>query len=154
MQPVLSARPARSRTRAAVYLLLRRGNQILLARRLNTGFQDGNYSLVAGHVEEGESITAAALREAREEVGITLAAADLTFVHAMHRASADDLIYYDFFFTLEHWQGEIVNCEPEKCDDLRWFPLDALPVNTVAYVRAVISQFVPAGQSFSEYGWE
>lgn len=143
----------RPRTRAAVYLLLRQKKQILLARRCHTGFQDGNYSLVAGHVEEGEPVTAALRREVQEEIGITLAESDLTFVHVMQRTSDDELIYYDFFFAAERWQGEIRNCEPDRCDDLRWFSLDELPVNLVAYVRAVITQHLVTGQRFSESGW-
>ncbi|MGB1592331.1 MAG: NUDIX domain-containing protein, partial [Promethearchaeia archaeon] len=37
--------------------------QVLLSRRLNTGFRDGQWGLPAGHVNPGESITAAAVRE-------------------------------------------------------------------------------------------
>ena len=57
----------------AVHIFLLRGDSVLLLRRSNTGFEDGRLSVVAGHVEPGESVTAAAIREAREEVGIDLA---------------------------------------------------------------------------------
>ena len=39
----------------AVHLILIENNKILLQRRYNTGYEDGNYSVVAGHVEENES---------------------------------------------------------------------------------------------------
>jgi 8-oxo-dGTP diphosphatase len=143
----------RAEMRAAVYLILQSQDQTLLARRCNTGYQDGNYSLVAGHVESGESVTEALIREAREEVGITVAVQDLEFVHLLHRRAEDDLTYFDFFFVAHRWQGEVTNCEPHKCDDLRWFPLAALPANLIAYVRDVLTHFQLNGDKFSEYGW-
>ncbi|NQY54774.1 MAG: NUDIX domain-containing protein, partial [Campylobacteraceae bacterium] len=56
----------------ASYLILIRQNKILLLRRHNTGYQDGQYSTIAGHVEEGESFSQCIIREAKEEAGITL----------------------------------------------------------------------------------
>jgi len=43
--------------------------EILLHQRKNTGFFDGHFSLVAGHMEDGETIITAAIREAQEEIG-------------------------------------------------------------------------------------
>nr|HMN30782.1 NUDIX domain-containing protein [Caldilineaceae bacterium] len=138
--------------RAAVYLILRQEEQVLLARRYHTGFQDGNYSLVSGHVELGESLTSAMVREAYEEAGITLLSSQEEFVHLLHRKSDDDLIYFDFFFVAHEWTGTVVNCEPDRCDDLRWFPISALPVNMVGYVRDVLSTLAD-GTRLSESGW-
>jgi 8-oxo-dGTP diphosphatase len=143
----------RATMRAAVYLILRRGEQVLLARRCNTGFQDGNYSLVAGHVEANEPVTQALLREAREEAGITLSPHAVEFVHLLHRKSDDDLVYFDFFFVAHQWDGDVVNCEPDKCDDLRWFALTGLPPNMVVYVRDVLTRMIAEEQKYSEYGW-
>ena len=56
----------------AVHVFLLRDDAVLLVRRCNTGFEDGKLSVVAGHVEPGESVTQAALRETSEEVGVTL----------------------------------------------------------------------------------
>ena len=55
-----------------VHVLLERGGEVLLMRRAGTGFFDGLYSLPGGHVEEGESLRATAVREMREELGIEL----------------------------------------------------------------------------------
>ena len=41
----------------AVYLVLLRDEQVLMLRRHNTGYEDGNYSVIAGHVERDERFT-------------------------------------------------------------------------------------------------
>ena len=111
----------------AVYLFLFRDGQVLMLRRHNTGYEDGSYSVIAGHVERDERITQALVREALEEAGVRLYEEDIRFLHVMQRTNPDGLIYVDFFFAAERWQGEVLNREPSKCDDLRWFRLTDLP---------------------------
>ena len=53
----------------ASYLVLIDNSKILLSKRHNTGFMDGYYSFVAGHVEKGESYSGTIIREAFEEAG-------------------------------------------------------------------------------------
>ncbi|KKT86389.1 MAG: NUDIX hydrolase, partial [Microgenomates group bacterium GW2011_GWA1_Microgenomates_45_10] len=62
----------RHRIIPASYVILQRENKILLQRRYNTGYEDGNYSFVSGHVEQGESYINAIIREAKEEAGVEL----------------------------------------------------------------------------------
>ena len=138
----------------AAYLLLLRDGQVLLLRRYNTGYEDGNYSVIAGHVDPGERVTQALIREAAEEAGIQLDEEDVHFVHAIHRQGTDGRVYLDFFFLAEHWQGQVHNCEPSKCDDLQWFPLAALPTNTIPHVRAVLETLHTQTPRFSEHGWD
>lgn len=135
----------------AVHLFFLRDEHILLLRRFNTGYEDGNYSVVAGHVEAGETVTQAVVREAAEEVGVTLAPQDIQVVHVMNRKSEDERI--DFFVLVPRWSGDITNTEPHKCDQLAWFPLASLPPNTIPYVRAALERY-QAGGYYSEFGWE
>jgi ADP-ribose pyrophosphatase YjhB (NUDIX family) len=137
----------------AVYLVLLEGERVLLLRRANTGFEDGNYSLIAGHVEVGESAMAAMVREAREEAGITLAVDDLQYAHTQHRRSAAGRIYFDIYFTARRWGGEPKNVEPAKCDDMRWFARTGLPDNLTPFVRLVLAEHLPRGSAYSEWGW-
>lgn len=136
--------------KSAVHLFFLRDGQILLLRRYNTGYQDGNYSVVAGHLNGGEKVVDAAAREAQEEVGVTLQAGDIQVAGVMHRVSDDERI--DFFVAIEGWQGKVHNMEPEKCDDLRFFPLDALPPNTIPYVRQAIENYRNSVW-FDSFGW-
>ncbi len=133
-----------------MHLFLLRGDAVLLARRCNTGYEDGNYSVVAGHLDGGEEVIAAAIREAREEASITIAPADVRVVGVMHRKSDDERV--DFFCTATRWSGAIENAEPHKCDALAWFSLDDLPDNMVPYVRRALETY-RCGQWFESFGW-
>jgi 8-oxo-dGTP diphosphatase len=140
----------RFRLRAAIHLFLLRGEAILLLRRFNTGYEDGNYSVIADHLDGDEEVATAALCEAREEAGITISPDDLTVVGVMHRREADERI--DFFLAASLWTGKIANKEPDKCDALAWFPLDHLPANVVPYVRRTLDNY-RHGRWFDSYGW-
>jgi 8-oxo-dGTP diphosphatase len=129
------------------------GRQVLLQLREGTGYMDGHWAAaVAGHVEKGESVYEAAAREALEEVGVT--GLDLTAVCAMQRTQRgpsghaepiDERV--DYFFVATSWSGEPQILEPQKCADLRWFPLDDLPDPVVPHelevLRALRSGQVP-----------
>jgi len=139
----------------AVYLVLRRGDTILLARRVNTGYEDGKYGMVAGHVDRDEPLRTAMVREAWEEAGIKLQEDDLHLVHVMHRKSlvagaADERI--DFYFAADIFSGEPQIMEPEKCDDMEWFHLGGLPENLTPEVAAAL-EAMKDSENFSEFGW-
>jgi len=141
----------RFRVVVAVHLLLLRGEEVLLLRRANTGYEDGNYSLVAGHLDGNETARQAMVREGFEEAGIQVAPADLRFVHVMHRkeaVEADERI--DLFFAATRWQGEPEIGESEKCSELLWSPLSALPTNMVPYVRAALGHYRQQ-QAYAEF---
>ena len=135
----------------AGYLFLIEDNKILLQRRHNTGFMDGFYGVPLGHLDGNETATQGAEREFKEEIGIDINPKDLEVVHVMHRKAASDE-RIDFFMTTKGYKGEIKNCEPHKCDDLSWFPLDTLPENTVDYVRVAIEAY-RRNELYSEFGW-
>lgn len=126
----------------AAYVLLLRDNEVLLQLRQNTGYRDGYWAAAAaGHVEKGESVLAAACREAAEEVGVEIAPDGLLPVAAMHRTGGNGQAIderVDFFFTCRRWAGEPRLMEPAKAADLRWFPLDALPEPVVPHELYVL----------------
>jgi 8-oxo-dGTP diphosphatase len=140
----------RFRAKVAVHVFLVREGSVLLLRRANTGYEDGNYSVPAGHLDGDESATSAAAREALEETGVVIDTATLRFVGLMHRKSNDERI--DFFFESTVWSGVVANTEPEKCEELAWYSFDNLPPNVVPYVRRAIENY-RAGIVFEEFGW-
>jgi mutator protein MutT len=139
----------------ASYLFLEKENKILLLRRYNTKYEDGKYSMIAGHVDPGETFSQCIVREAKEEAGIFIAPEDITVAHIMQRNSQKPINNerIDVFFTVKKWTGEIQNKEPQKCDDLSWFDINNLPENTIPYIKHVIT-CISNNVFYSEYGWE
>jgi 8-oxo-dGTP diphosphatase len=135
---------------ATIHLFFFREDQVLLIRRFNTGFADGQYSVPAGHLDGGETVIAAAAREAEEEVGVLLDAECIHFSQVMHRKDGDERV--DFFVNVSQWTGEPVNAEPDKSDDIRWVDVDALPGNTIPYIRRALDNH-RKGIKFDEFGW-
>ncbi len=138
----------RARFPVTVHLFFFREDQILLLRRFNTGFRDGEYSVPAGHLEGGETVMEAAAREGAEEAGVRIQLSGMTFSTVMHRIEDEERV--DFFVVVDQWEGEPFNAEPDKCDDLRWVNVDALPINTVPYVRQALANH-RNGVPFDEY---
>jgi mutator protein MutT len=125
-------------SRLAVFVVVRNDKgEILLEQRANTGYLDGYWDFPSGHVEYGESIRDAALRELLEEVGITAQPSDLKLIHIDQFFM--DTEYVNFVFSLSNWQGEPKICEPEKCSDLRFFAPGNFPDKRANGVRAAES---------------
>jgi 8-oxo-dGTP pyrophosphatase MutT (NUDIX family) len=136
----------------AVFLVLRYEDQILLAQRQNTGHEDGNYGLVAGHIERGETAAQALIREVREEANIDISRAKLKIVHVMQR-QYPDRTYFDVYIEADSYEGELKNMEPQKCSDLWWYAEEDLPSNTIPYIRQGL-QCIRDGEPFSNYGFD
>jgi 8-oxo-dGTP diphosphatase len=140
----------RAKFPVTVHMFFLRGNKILLIRRYQTGYMDGHYSIPAGHLDGNEPLRQAAVREAQEEIGVQIDPAEIHFAGVFHRSEGDERV--DFFVHVLNWEGEPVNAEPEKCDQLCWSDIDALPGNTIPYIRRAIENF-QAGVPFEEFGW-
>lgn len=135
----------------SAYLFLIKDSKILLQRRYQTGFEDGQYGVPAGHLDGGETVRAGCVREIKEEIGVTIKPEHLKLVHIMQRKAKNDE-RFDFFMTTDSYSGEVTNCEPNKCDDLSWFDLDNLPPNVIDYVGVAIENY-KSSVSYSEFGY-
>jgi 8-oxo-dGTP pyrophosphatase MutT (NUDIX family) len=136
---------------AVAHVFLLRSTSLLLLRRCNTGFEDGNYGLPGGHLEEGESVRQAAVRECHEEIGIQIDEADLSVIGVSHFTS-DSGEGIDIFLSTDRWIGEprIVS----ECDELRWCPLGELPDRTIPFIRRATDRHLKNGEWFDEIGWD
>lgn len=139
----------RFRIKFAVYVIPRDGDKVLLSLRQGTGWKDGWFSLVAGHVDGDEPAEVAMAREAKEEIGIDIDPNDLRHVYTMHRlGNGLDDEYIDLYFECNKWSGEIENLEPEKCGEIRWVDMEQLPENILRNVKTVLLGY-PNGITYS-----
>lgn len=132
----------------AIFLMLIRDNKIFMMERQNTGYEDGNWDLMSGHIEPNESLTQAVVREAKEEIGINIMVKDLKLVHVLNRISLD-WERVDFFFKAEKWEGEPKIAEVDKCSEIGWFELNNLPENVIKPVRQGI-EHIQKNSPYSE----
>jgi 8-oxo-dGTP pyrophosphatase MutT (NUDIX family) len=115
---------------AAVVVHDRAAGRVLLLRRgPRAKFGRGLWDLPVGKCDPGEPVTAAAVRELREETGLLADPADLRLAHVVHGAKGAEAPngFLTVIFLTERWSGEAVNREPDKHSEVGWRTVDALP---------------------------
>ncbi len=144
----------RFKIQAAVALILRKDQKISLIRRCNTGWCDEFYASAGGGIEENESATQALIREAYEELGITLKKEHLKVVHVRYsRYPQDGETCVCIFMEATEWEGEPRNCESHKCGEVLWADIDALPNNLMPSFKKVV-ELIKQNVFYSESGWD
>lgn len=135
---------------ATIGLILLYNGKVLLMKRCNTGYMDGKYALISGHLEDGESLKKAMVREAKEEINVDVKERDLNYACVIRRG--DNNNYFNFYLSCQDFKGDIKNNEPEKCEEIKWFDLNALPQEMIPNDRKAIFNFVH-NVSFEEYNF-
>lgn len=120
-------------------ILLNQKNEVLLSKRKSTGFCDGMYGLIGGHVEQGEQVINAIIRETKEEIGVKIKKEHINFKCIMNRKVDNTSEYIDFVFVVNNWNGTIANMELEKCYELKWFDINNMPQNTIDFVKYLVN---------------
>lgn len=123
--------------RAAVFIMFEKDDKVLLLRRHNTGYRDGEYTLPAGHVEANETFLQTCVREAKEEVCVDVLPQDLKLAHVMQRhENGVDIV--DYYFTVRVWRGEPRIGELHKADDIKWATRDEIKKHAIHFVNKAI----------------
>ncbi len=133
-----------------VFLLLMKDHKLYLQLRKNCSFA-GMYGAIGGHADGGETLVQAVIREAEEEAGIQVASKDLKLATVCH-SLAGGKEYLQFFFICRTWTGDVTNHEPDKCERIDLFDLEALPDTTVPYLVTALKK-IKAGEIFFEDGF-
>ena len=100
-------------------VLVKRDNKLLLTRKAE--WVAGRYGLVAGFLDFGESLEECAIREVREETGISIE--NVRYVGSQNWPFPAQLMAG---FVADYAGGEIV-VDRHELEDARWFPCDDLP---------------------------
>lgn len=118
------------RPRVGIGVLIKNAqNQVLLGLRI-ASHGTGEWSFPGGHLEFGETIFETAKREVKEETDLEIDEFELVSVCDEMRYIKSDNKHYLNLSVLGHYKGgEPKNMEPHKCQEWKWFPLNALPEN-------------------------
>lgn len=137
-----------------VNLILEREGKIVMIYREHTKVYQNAYALPAGKVEKGESLKHNIIREAKEEIGITLHPDDVSLavtLWADYKNEAGDHIEdVGFFFKASRYEGEVINAEPHKHGHIKWVSLNELPENTLTFTRVALEAYRD-GKDYVEY---
>lgn len=115
-------------------IIFKQGINVLLGFRQNVLAENELWGFPSGKLERGELPLNAAIREAKEEVGVDVLNPKLLFSLNDVRGNR-----HHFFLCLE-WSGVLMNAEPELCREISWFPMKELPSNSTSITFSAISE--------------
>ena len=125
--------------KSAVHLILIKDDKILVQKRIGTRLWNGYYALPAGHIDSGENQYEALVREAKEELGITINEKDILNSYVVLRRNYFEIDgkmlepYIDFYFEVKNYKGTPSIMESDKCSSLDWYSIDRLPSPFINY---------------------
>lgn len=131
-------------TPAYVGIILKKDQEYFLVKRHDTDWASGQWNFPGGLIEKGETILAAAVREAAEELNVVIQEDDLQLVHVL-QVQASEINTRDifgFYFLATRWEGTPVNHEPHRHSDAQWFSFCQLPTDTTEHARQAVYGFM------------
>jgi len=134
--------------KAGAGIIIVKDGKTLLAKRKKKTLGDGHWGSSGGHVEIGETPAQAAIREAKEELGIEVG--NLQFLICIDEQWLDGKQYIDIIFLADIISGEPKNMEPEKIEAVGWFPVNDLPEPMFPPVKLAL-QAIKTGKKYDEF---
>lgn len=121
-----------------VGVIVLRDGKVLLGKRKNA-HGEGSWSFPGGHLEFQETIEDCAVREVKEEIGVSIKnirrgpfTNDLFYGEGKH--------YVTLFLIADFASGNVMTMEPEKCERWDWFEWDALPKPLFLPIQNLLKQ--------------
>lgn len=109
----------------------------------------GTWGSMGGHVEFGETPIEAVQREAKEELGIEIG--NVQFASCMNLLR-DGKHYVDVSFIAEIISGDPTIQEPDRIEEIGWYPLEQLPSPLFEPVRIVLEAIKTGDRYFEVRG--
>lgn len=106
-------------------ILIIKGSQFLVGQR-HGAHGEGTWAPPGGHVEWLESVEEAAIREAKEETGLTVVNPRIVGVTNAY-FDKEDKHYITVYLAVDHVSGEPTILEPDKFISLKWVDMDSIP---------------------------
>jgi mutator protein MutT len=122
------------------FILNEEGEVFLMKRGPKSKNEIGHWSLPGGTVEFGETMRDTILREVREELGIEIDL-DGQLPATDHILSGEKQHWITTIFPARIIFGTPEILEPEKCTEIGWFALEALPTPLASSVEKAVNSF-------------
>ena len=109
----------------AVFIINDKGQVLLEKRSANKRFDPNKWALCAGHVDAGESLESAALREMKEEVGISINQNELIpfAERSISIKETNSHITYYYYVKLNLKETDFI-IQEEELSEVKWFDID------------------------------
>ena len=120
---------------AACTICMVDGGIVLLKRGIEP--QMGKWVFPGGFVDRGESVTAAAVRETKEEVNLRVSLTGILDVYSFEGSEVVVVVY-----AAEVTGGELKPCD--ECQEVRPFPPESIPWGELAFesTRAALKDYI------------
>ena len=127
---------------SAIYMIIKNEKgEILFQRRCGSKLWPNFLGLPAGHVDKGEDVYQALVREAREELNIDINVKNIEDTFVGNRINKNLKPYYDVYFVIKNYKGIIKINEPNKCQELKWVLLDNMPDDVIEFEKIALTNY-------------
>ena len=127
---------------SAIYMIIKNEKgEILFQRRCGSKLWPDFLGLPAGHVDKGEDVYQALVREAREELNIDINVKDIEDTFVVNRINKNLKPYYDIYFVIKNYKGIIKINEPNKCQELKWVLLGNMPDDVIEFEKIALTNY-------------
>ena len=65
-----------------------------------------------------------------------------TYTFVINRKNKSLSSYFDVYFEINHYEGDIKIMEPNKCKDLVWFNINNLPFDMIDFEKRAIENYL------------
>lgn len=122
--------------------VINKAGQLLMGLRCDPE-NKGYWAVPGGHLDVGDTLEECALRELREETGITAYQA-LQFAYVEQPINISNMHYFHFGYLVNEFDESqpLINGEPEDIERWEWFDLKNIPPKIASYQREVIIKFL------------
>lgn len=122
-------------------MILNEKGEILMLKRSEYSSNDaGLWNRPGGTVEYSETLEDAVIRETKEEAGLDTKVIRL-LGYTDHLSNSQHWVVVGFLLEMKDNQAP-KNMEPDKHDEIGWFPLDKLPKDIAKPTRDGIKQYL------------
>lgn len=147
----------RHRVISGSFIIFQKGDTYFFIKRKGSGFMDGRWGLVSGHLEPDETLSECAVREVREESGLEIQKSDLRHVHVCCVHTEYDGVkiqaVHNYFKVLQ-WKGDPISAEgPEKSDGYEWINPYKKDCELFVPAEKHVFDAIRRGDSYSEFDY-